>query len=91
MTTRVTPQQLLSHPWTHHYPNGVEFEGKIVTVGAFPIGIDPEKFTEAYSMRKSREDRCSGAKIQRGQTDVGVDRLDYIKGVHRSYMLWKFS
>ena len=25
-------------------PNGVEFEGRVVLVGTFPIGIDPEKF-----------------------------------------------
>lgn len=63
-------------------PNGVEFEGKIVTVGAFPIGIDPEKFDEG--MRKENvkkriavlEDKFKGVKLM-----VGVDRLDYIKGV----------
>jgi trehalose-6-phosphate synthase len=27
-------------------PNGVEFEGKVVHVGTFPIGIDPNKFIE---------------------------------------------
>ena len=26
-------------------PNGVEFEGRLVHIGTFPIGIDPEKFT----------------------------------------------
>jgi trehalose-6-phosphate synthase len=30
----------------HTMPNGVEFEGRNVHVGTFPIGIDPEKFTE---------------------------------------------
>jgi trehalose-6-phosphate synthase len=27
-------------------PNGVEYEGRFVNVGTFPIGIDPDKFTE---------------------------------------------
>jgi trehalose-6-phosphate synthase len=27
-------------------PNGVEYNGKIVQVGTFPIGIDPEKFAQ---------------------------------------------
>ena len=27
-------------------PNAVEFDDRIVSVGAFPIGIDPEKFIE---------------------------------------------
>lgn len=26
-------------------PNGVEFEGRLAHVGTFPIGIDPESFT----------------------------------------------
>ncbi|QSL64480.1 hypothetical protein MERGE_001781 [Pneumocystis wakefieldiae] len=50
----------------HTLPNGVEFNGKLVNVGAFPIGIDPDKFTEGLKQPK---------------IIVGVDRLDYIKGV----------
>lgn len=63
-------------------PNGVEFEGKIITVGAFPIGIDPEKFTEGLQQEKVKtrvaflEEKFRGMKLM-----VGVDRLDYIKGV----------
>lgn len=63
-------------------PNGVEFEGKVVTVGAFPIGIDPEKFTEGLKKEKVQkriqvlEEKFKGIKLI-----VGVDRLDYIKGV----------
>ncbi len=63
-------------------PNGVEFEGKIVTVGAFPIGIDPDKFTEGLKKENVKkriavlEEKFKGVKLM-----VGVDRLDYIKGV----------
>ncbi|KIV96228.1 alpha,alpha-trehalose-phosphate synthase [UDP-forming] [Exophiala mesophila] len=63
-------------------PNGVEFGNKIVTVGAFPIGIDPEKFTEGLKQEKVQkriavlEEKFKGVKLM-----VGVDRLDYIKGV----------
>lgn len=63
-------------------PNGVEFEGKIITVGAFPIGIDPDKFTEGLQREKVKkriatlEEKFKGVKLM-----VGVDRLDYIKGV----------
>ncbi|QSS51129.1 alpha,alpha-trehalose-phosphate synthase [Histoplasma capsulatum var. duboisii H88] len=63
-------------------PNGVEFQGKIITVGAFPIGIDPEKFTEGLKKEKVQkritalEQKFQGVKLM-----VGVDRLDYIKGV----------
>lgn len=63
-------------------PNGVEFDGKFVTVAAFPIGIDPEKFVEELkkpSVIERIEDlkrKFYGVKVI-----VGVDRLDYIKGV----------
>ncbi|EEH09142.1 alpha,alpha-trehalose-phosphate synthase [Histoplasma capsulatum G186AR] len=62
-------------------PNGVEFQGKIIAVGAFPIGIDPEKFTEGLKKEKVQkritalEQKFQGVKLM-----VGVDRLDYIKG-----------
>jgi len=63
-------------------PNGVEFLGKIVSVGAFPIGIDPEKFTEGLQKPKV-QDRIATLerKFQGVKLIVGVDRLDYIKGV----------
>ncbi|KAI5288352.1 Trehalose-6-P synthase/phosphatase complex synthase subunit [Ascosphaera aggregata] len=63
-------------------PNGVEFQGKIVAVGAFPIGIDPDKFKEGLKKEKIQkriqvlEQKFQGVKLM-----VGVDRLDYIKGV----------
>ena len=63
-------------------PNSVEFQGKIVAVGAFPISIDPEKFTEGLKREKVQkriaalEQKFQGVKLV-----VGVDRLDYIKGV----------
>lgn len=63
-------------------PNGVEFQGKIIACGAFPIGIDPEKFQEGLKKEKVQkriamlEQKFQGVKLM-----VGVDRLDYIKGV----------
>jgi trehalose-6-phosphate synthase len=63
-------------------PNGIEFQGKIITCGAFPIGIDPEKFKEGLKKEKVQkriatlEHKFQGVKLM-----VGVDRLDYIKGV----------
>ncbi|CAK5268749.1 unnamed protein product [Mycena citricolor] len=63
-------------------PNGVEFEGRLAHVGTFPIGIEPNSFIENLQKEgvKSRirqlESRFSGVKVI-----VGVDRLDYIKGV----------
>ncbi|KAF7791196.1 hypothetical protein EIP86_002209 [Pleurotus ostreatoroseus] len=63
-------------------PNGVEFEGRLAHVGTFPIGIDPSSFIdnikkESVQKRiKQLENRFGGVKVI-----VGVDRLDYIKGV----------
>ncbi|KAF7508669.1 hypothetical protein GJ744_009061 [Endocarpon pusillum] len=63
-------------------PNGVEYQGKIVTVGAFPIGIDPEKFTEGLKKEKVKKRIAAlEQKFQGVKLIVGVDRLDYIKGV----------
>ncbi|GIZ48950.1 hypothetical protein CKM354_001199300 [Cercospora kikuchii] len=63
-------------------PNGVEFGGKLITVGAFPIGIDPDKFVQGLQKDnvirriETLKKKFDGVKII-----VGVDRLDYIKGV----------
>ncbi|KAJ4347243.1 Trehalose-6-P synthase/phosphatase complex synthase subunit [Didymosphaeria variabile] len=63
-------------------PNGVEFQGKLITVGAFPIGIDPEKFDEGLKKPKVQERIAALEKKFEGvKLIVGVDRLDYIKGV----------
>ncbi|KAL2840566.1 glycosyl transferase [Aspergillus pseudoustus] len=71
--------RLLGLPTT---PNGIEFQGRIIACGAFPIGIDPEKFKEGLKKEKVQkriamlEQKFQGVKLM-----VGVDRLDYIKGV----------
>jgi trehalose 6-phosphate synthase len=63
-------------------PNGVQFNGKYCHVGTFPIGIDPEQFVTGVKKPKIKARieelgrRFSGVKLI-----VGVDRLDYIKGV----------
>ncbi|TDL25664.1 glycosyltransferase family 20 protein [Rickenella mellea] len=63
-------------------PNGVEFEGRLAHVGTYPIGIDPDSFLDnlkkdkVVKRIKEFEQRFQGVKVI-----VGVDRLDYIKGV----------
>ncbi|KAF9918800.1 Trehalose-6-P synthase/phosphatase complex synthase subunit [Lobosporangium transversale] len=63
-------------------PNGVDFQGRYAHVGTFPIGIDPEKFAEGLKEPtvieriKTLREKFKGVKLI-----VGVDRLDYIKGV----------
>jgi len=63
-------------------PNSVEYDGKIIAVGAFPIGIDPAKFEEGLKQPKVQERIAAlEQKFQDMKIIVGVDRLDYIKGV----------
>jgi len=63
-------------------PNGVEFKGRLRTVGAYPIGIDPEKFEEGLTKQSVKERIAElEKKFQGVKLIVGVDRLDYIKGV----------
>ncbi|KAL3426315.1 Alpha,alpha-trehalose-phosphate synthase [Phlyctema vagabunda] len=71
--------RILETPTT---PNGIEFRGKYVTVAAFPIGIDPEKFIEKLQAKKVQERiAVLERKFEGVKLIVGVDRLDYIKGV----------
>ncbi|KAK4050701.1 Trehalose-6-P synthase/phosphatase complex synthase subunit [Microbotryomycetes sp. JL201] len=64
------------------WPNRVELVGRHATVGTFPIGIDPTQFLQCLekdsvvSRISALRRRFEGVKII-----VGVDRLDYIKGV----------
>ncbi|KAI8847205.1 glycosyltransferase family 20-domain-containing protein [Chytridium lagenaria] len=62
----------------HTMPNGVEFEGRQVHVGTFPLeSILPNLQSPKIQARIARlEERFKGVKVL-----VGVDRLDYIKGV----------
>lgn len=64
-------------------PNGVQLPtGAYCQVGTFPIGIDPEQFVngsknpQVAKRVQDLEQRFKGVKLI-----VGVDRLDYIKGV----------
>lgn len=63
-------------------PNGIEFQGRSINIGAFPIGIDVDKFVDGLT-KDSVIDRVKQLKGDFGDTKVivGVDRLDYIKGV----------
>ncbi|GAA5839318.1 hypothetical protein JCM11251_003950 [Rhodosporidiobolus azoricus] len=63
-------------------PNRIQLVGRYASVGTFPIGIEPSQFEEALEKQEVQqriatlERRFEGVKLI-----VGVDRLDYIKGV----------
>lgn len=70
-------------------PTGVFFEGRLVQVGSFPIGIETEKFIAALEdpsvMQRVEELR---GRFQGQKVLLGVERLDYIKGVpHKLHAL----
>jgi trehalose 6-phosphate synthase/phosphatase len=63
-------------------PEGVEDNGNFTRVAAFPIGIDPSRFTQALETERVQahihelRQRFQGRKVM-----LGVDRLDMIKGI----------
>ncbi|MGH7701361.1 MAG: bifunctional alpha,alpha-trehalose-phosphate synthase (UDP-forming)/trehalose-phosphatase [Gemmatimonadales bacterium] len=62
-----------------------QWEGRAVTVGAFPLGIDVAGF-EALAHEAGPPDPPAP---DRPRTIVGVDRLDYTKGVHERLLAFE--
>ncbi|KAG0660328.1 Trehalose-6-P synthase/phosphatase complex synthase subunit [Rhodotorula mucilaginosa] len=63
-------------------PNRIELVGRHATVGTFPIGIEPSQFHEALEKEQVQQRIASLRRRFEGiKLIVGVDRLDYIKGV----------
>ncbi|CAA0816356.1 trehalose-phosphatase/synthase 2 [Striga hermonthica] len=71
-------------------PEGVEDQGRLTRVAAFPIGIDSERFIRALKLRQVQEhikelnERFSGRKVM-----LGVDRLDMIKGIPQKILAFE--
>ncbi|PWA81306.1 alpha,alpha-trehalose-phosphate synthase [Artemisia annua] len=71
-------------------PDGVEDQGKLTRVAAFPIGIDPGRFIRAIQLPQVKDHieelkkRFSGRKIM-----LGVDRLDMIKGIPQKILAFE--
>ncbi|ODV86000.1 glycosyltransferase family 20 protein [[Candida] arabinofermentans NRRL YB-2248] len=63
-------------------PQSVHYNGRQVYIGAYPIGIDVEKFLQGLETDSCKE-RIKQLQSKFGDCKliVGVDRLDYIKGV----------
>jgi trehalose 6-phosphate synthase/phosphatase len=65
-----------------HQPRHVVWNGRIVGVAVNPIGIDLEKFEQnAESPGTQRELEALGARMGERKVVLGVDRLDYSKGL----------
>ncbi|KAL3508805.1 hypothetical protein ACH5RR_028206 [Cinchona calisaya] len=71
-------------------PEGVEDQGRLTRVAAFPIGIDSDRFIRALDVPQVREhikelkERFSGRKVM-----LGVDRLDMIKGIPQKILAFE--
>ncbi|KAJ7968810.1 Alpha,alpha-trehalose-phosphate synthase 1 [Quillaja saponaria] len=71
-------------------PEGVEDQGKLTRVAAFPIGIDSDRFIRARELpqvqdhMKELKDRFAGRKVM-----LGVDRLDTIKGIPQKILAFE--
>ncbi|GLT62264.1 hypothetical protein SLA2020_349140 [Shorea laevis] len=71
-------------------PEGVEDQGRLTRVAAFPIGIDSERFKRALDLPQVQEhikelqDRFAGRKVM-----LGVDRLDMIKGIPQKILAFE--
>jgi trehalose 6-phosphate synthase len=67
--------------------NGVDYSygGKTARLGVFPIGIDPDAFKPSeYRNTHTLSDELSLANVPDRKLILGVDRLDYTKGIpHR--------
>ncbi|XP_021293839.1 alpha,alpha-trehalose-phosphate synthase [UDP-forming] 1-like [Herrania umbratica] len=71
-------------------PEGVEDQGKLTRVAAFPIGIDSDRFIRALQLTqvqdhmKELKERFAGRKVM-----LGVDRLDMIKGIPQKILAFE--
>ncbi|KAM3302197.1 alpha,alpha-trehalose-phosphate synthase [Capsicum chacoense] len=71
-------------------PEGVEDQGRLTRVAAFPIGIDSERFIRALEVHEVQEhikdlkERFAGRKVM-----LGVDRLDMIKGIPQKILAFE--
>ncbi|KAJ4977088.1 hypothetical protein NE237_002194 [Protea cynaroides] len=69
---------------------GVEDQGRLTRVAAFPIGIDSERFIRALELPQVQDDirelkeRFAGRKVM-----LGVDRLDMIKGIPQKILAFE--
>ena len=60
----------------------MQFHGSSVAIGAFPIGIQPERFAKTIQETGVQQRiRMLSQRYQGTKLIVSVDRLDYIKGV----------
>jgi trehalose 6-phosphate synthase len=68
----------------------IEYEGRTVKVGAFPVGIDYKKWNDLASSPTNVE-RAAQIRREIGADHIiiGVDRLDYTKGIRERLLAYE--
>jgi trehalose 6-phosphate synthase/phosphatase len=60
----------------------IEYEGRIIRIGTYPIGIDYKKFVKTEASKAVKKQRSLLAKnYKKQQLILSIDRLDYSKGI----------
>ncbi|XP_017238149.1 alpha,alpha-trehalose-phosphate synthase [UDP-forming] 1 isoform X2 [Daucus carota subsp. sativus] len=71
-------------------PDGVEDQGKITRVAAFPIGIDPDRFIKALELPQVKDEiQRLKEKFSNRKVMLGVDRLDTMKGIPQKILAFE--
>uniref|UniRef100_A0AAV1UGX4 Alpha,alpha-trehalose-phosphate synthase (UDP-forming) n=1 Tax=Peronospora matthiolae TaxID=2874970 RepID=A0AAV1UGX4_9STRA len=73
-------------------PKGVELSNHFTAIGVFPIGIDPEHFEDTLNSDATQKRiQELKAKFAGCKVIIGVDRMDYIKGIpHKLLAMERF-
>lgn len=65
-----------------HHEAEIEYEGRIVRIGTYPIGIDYEKFKDVVGSRGvARHIKTLKRAYKSQKLVLSIDRLDYSKGI----------
>lgn len=68
----------------------IEYDGRVVKVGVFPVGIDFHKWNHlATSSVIGEKTRQISKEVGTGQIILGVDRLDYTKGIRERLLAYE--
>ena len=69
---------------------GIEAFGRTIRAGAFPVGLDLEEFRElAASREAARQERRMHRSLAGRKMMIGVDRLDYTKGLENRFLAFE--
>lgn len=69
-------------PDVRRSPNDLHYKDRKIVVNEFPVGIDPARFRESLASDEVQRELSSLSATYAGKTVLlGVDRLDYTKGI----------